>query len=116
MQGRRREVPVAVQSRFAQGHHSPVIGQGHDPVPIARGGLGAVVRLDPHCGVDLAVGLGQPQRGFARIGPDPDGNDRLHAGLPAPGDHRVAIGVELSLVEMGVRVYVLHGTKLGWVQ
>ena len=91
---KRRVVPVAVQSRFAQGHYPTTIGHRHDPLPVVPGRL---------------AGLGQPQRGPAGIGRDADADHGFHACLPAAGNYRVTIGVELFLIEMEVRVDVGHG-------
>ena len=89
------------------------LGQRHDPVPVARLRLGDVVRLHAD-GREHALELRrEPHADRARVRRRADRNDVLDADRPSPRDHFRAIGVEIGLVQMRMRVEELHGTPLG---
>ena len=105
----RREVPMPIEARLADRHDARLVGERDDPVPVARLRLGDVVRLHADGRVH-AVELGrQPHADGARGRRGADRDDVLDASLAGPRDDFRAIGVEVGLIQMRMRVEELHG-------
>ena len=106
----RRVVPMAVEPRLAERHDA----RAGRPAPTIRSqspgcGLRRVVRLNADRGEDARVAA-RPDRTTASLDAAVTPTATI-ASTPAcrgPRNHRVTIGVELFLVEMGVRVDERH--------
>lgn len=101
---KRREVPVPIQARFAQGNNARMAGQLDNAIPISGRRFCAVVRLDPHGREHIIMLLRQPDRRLARIGRDGRADHGQEARIPGTRDNGSPIRVELGGVQMRVGV------------
>jgi hypothetical protein len=108
LQVERREVPVAVETRLANGDDFGLIDQPFDLGPIVGAALGDVIRLETDGGVDPVVRRGDFDALAAGGDGGADGDDRGHAGGLRPFDHEVAIIVEFFLIKVGVGIEQFH--------
>jgi hypothetical protein len=87
------EVVVVIKADFARGEDFGVVQQFGEAAGCAFGGL---VRVDAGGGVDEVVAFGEFDRADAENAPDPGGAGAF--------DDGIAVGVELFVVEVAVRI------------
>ena len=104
--------PVVVQPDLSHGHHLGLGGQLPQPLYVPILPVSAVLRVDPHGGVDKGVPPGQlhgrPGAGQVAAGVD----HQLHPLAGQGGEQLVPVGVKLAGIVVGVGVKQCHAHAL----
>ena len=101
---KRGMVPVAIQTRLADGDDPRAPGQFDDLRPVFGAGLGNMVGLDAHRGEDAPMSPGNLAHGPAVGRGGADCKDLHQARGPSPTEHPGKVGLQAVVIKVGVGV------------
>ncbi len=107
----RRVVVMVVESDFTPGQQAPLPGARGELVQQLIGGVAGFVGMDAGGHPEKAVVLGRQQQSLLDVGGAcgfGEGEDAGDASLVGAREHGIAVGVELRVVEVRVRVGEAH--------
>lgn len=95
---------IVIETGLAQGDHPGMPGQFAEPVAEVGRRLGRIVGMPADRGIDARVLAAEFDRAPAALEVRADGNDPSHAPIRSPPDDLGQIGLEIRVMQMGVRI------------
>ena len=97
-------VVVEIETTFTDGHTFWVSGQGFERFVMIWHCFLSIMRMNPHCGIEGAVGFGQIQSASGALEVATYGDHVMQPRLASAHDDVCAVVIEARMVEMAVGV------------